>query len=79
MERIKQAMPVLTDFDQEELEEWADAVSKLIISFNIMDKNELLVFATKVTSLLPKQCTPQFRQAAERILDEICCDKVDAW
>ena len=34
--QIKQFLPVLSTFEQDELEEWADGVSKLILKYNIM-------------------------------------------
>ena len=65
IEKIKQSLPILTTFEQQQLEEWADAVSKLIINYNITNnKTELLAFAAKVISVLPKKCPREFKQAA---------------
>jgi hypothetical protein len=64
VEKIRQSLPVLTNFDQYDLEEWADAVNTLVINFNVMEKDELLSLAVKVLSLLPKSCPREFRQAA---------------
>ena len=51
-------------FDRDELEEWADAVNKLVITYNILKKDELLSFAVKVLSLMPKSAPPEFKEAA---------------
>lgn len=39
----------------------------------------MLSFAVKVLSLLPQSCPLEFKQAAEKWMDDMCSEKVEVW
>ena len=43
------------------------------------DKQELLGLGAKVLSFLPKKCPLKFRQAAEKIMEDLCSERVEDW
>ena len=39
VDKIKHNLPVLTHYDQYDWEEWTDAVNKMVIGYNIMNRD----------------------------------------
>ena len=42
-------------------------------------KQEMLALGAKVLSFLPRKCPAKFRQAAEKIMEDICSERVSDW